>query len=412
VVRYIAKKNMTLRIMIIAGTLFAVLFVGIMLGMYYSKNVDSFDYQGDRNIPSKTGHKQDFEIRYDSYSEQDKRFVQMHIDKALAKLDRNADEFEIAAAINDYLYQYLILKANSGGSAKILREGHAICGGAMITMAEMLHSLGIKSKYAFLLGVPDQGSHSLLEVFFNDGRLGLFDPIFGILWFSPETNEPVSIMELLERPSLSNTTLYKSLHKRRKKLEDPVLPFKGFEKTYAHRPNYKEKNYDPYACFSQRSGGGLANEGMKSFIRIPLRLGVVLGSKTWDKKNGLPWESLFLLKDENGNYIFWAYQLGQVHEGYDIKHIYDLKGLSIERDYSLRLYYSASANNTVLSIQFIDPAKPTSYRRVKRLGFNPNSFKSGVIEIPFISTKSEASILVDAKGVIILHAIELIAVDH
>ena len=188
--------------------------------------------------PVAVPQKQDFEKRYDEYTEEEKAAILKHVKKALSGVGFHAPELEKAAAINDYIYQYLIHRDNTGSAPKLLQDGYAICGGAVVCMTEMLYAIGIKSKFAYLLGIPDQGAHSLVEVFFGDGNQGLFDPTFGILWYDPERGLPLSMMELLEKPLLVKSTLFKSRNEKRQTASDPVKISEDFASSYSLRLNH------------------------------------------------------------------------------------------------------------------------------------------------------------------------------
>lgn len=398
----------------------ALLVIGVLIGFAAGKYVVHYglfrsevNLTSDLNKSSNFLHsdyflkKQDFEKRYDSYSEAEKSIVLEHVQKALSGIGLDAEELEKAAAINDYIYQYLMLKDNMGGCAKLLNDGYALCGGAVVCMGEMLYSVGIKSKFAFLLGIPGQGAHSLLEVFLNDGSRGLFDPTFGMFWFDRDSKRTVSMMELLKTPSLCNTRLFKSQHKKRETDMDPIKVSTGYLSTYSLQMNYSEEYYDPYACFSQRKGGGVANEGLRTYLKIDLSPGLILGNKDWEpKEGGEPWSDLSLLKDKDNRYISWAYMLGQTM-GYDVKHIYYLHNMREGNRYSLDIHYCRAYEDTTVSVQFIEAQIPTSYRKIQNRDFDPLNFKSSTLSIGFAAAGKTDSVLVDANGIMIIHAIEL-----
>lgn len=389
------------------------LFLGALLGYQWRKYRDRTRFEEYKEQPSRltAPAKQEFEERYDAYPASKRAIVLRHRDQALSRLAPDADEMEIAAAINDYVYQYLISRDNVGGAAKLLKDGHAACGGAAVCMAELLHASGVKSKYAWLLGIPGQGAHSLVEVQFKDGTRGLFDPTYGILWHNPETGKPVSMMQLLESPSLCRTTLQKSNHTKRRKAGDPVMPCEGFAASYTRRIDHKEEFYDPYMCFAERTGGCVANEGQMLFVRVSLQPDVVRGRKIWHRRYPTPWSALALLRDERGRYVSWAYELGRSRIGYDIVHVYQMSRLEPGVNYVLRLHYSESRGVT-LSVQFLDSRTPTFYRKLPDHGFDPKAFKPVVVEMPFTASLAKTDVLVCASGFMILHAIELVEADR
>lgn len=276
----------------------------------------------DANIESsRYSKKQAFEKRYDKYSTEESKIIKLHVNKALSLLPSDVGELEIVAVINDYVYQYFVNKNNHGGAAKLLKEGYAICGGSAVTMAEMLYSVNVKSRLAFLIGIPNQGAHSLVEVYFKNGECGLFDPTFGIFWYDHENDKPVSIIKLLEDPKLSNVFLYKSIHKKREKTNEEVIPAREFLQTYQNKPSYKEKYYNPYLCFLKRSGGGVAGEEYKTYVKIPMKPGSLYGNRVGSSEEPSPFNKLALLKNQEGKNISWAYMLGKTGR-YNISHIY------------------------------------------------------------------------------------------
>ncbi|MBI5740655.1 MAG: transglutaminase domain-containing protein [Nitrospirae bacterium] len=359
---------------------------------------------------SKCEKKESFERQYDDLTSKEKKVVNSHVDRALSLLPPKPGELEIAAAINDYVYQYYIRKDNNGTTAKMLTEGHASCGGAAVTMAEMLYSVNIKSRLAYLVGIPNQGSHSLVEVYFTNGTSGLFDPTYGILWYDKENNRPVSILKLLSDPQLSNLFLYKSINKKRQELKDAVNPSQGFLQTYQNKRSYKEQYYDPYLCFRQRSGGGVAGDDYKTFVKIPMEPGVLYGDKDGSSNVVTPWNKLALLQNKEGKYISWAYMLGEVAD-YSVSHIYQFSKLITGNSYNLSLYY-AEANASILSIQILNGHRrgqendSTFYHQIEKLDYKKDIREIRKIDIPFTAESQDVRIIIATEGNIMLTAIE------
>ena len=215
-------------------------------------------------------NKEEFEVRYDNYSKTDKNIINKHLKLALKNLDNKKDELNVVASINDYLYQYFVYKNNLGTPNQLLKDGYAICGGTAVTMTEMLYAYGIKSRLAFLIGIPNQGAHSLVEVFFKNGQRGLFDPTFGLFWYDVNKNKTISIYELLNNPSLAINMLYETEHKKREKLNDKIKSFTSWKIHYKNKKDYEHSYYDPYLSFLERDAGGVAGEGIKSFVNLEL----------------------------------------------------------------------------------------------------------------------------------------------
>ena len=355
--------------------------------------------------------KQNFERAFDEYSVEEKDVVIVHVNKALSFLPNDADELEKAAAINDYVYQYFVNKSNYGNAAKLLKEGYAICGGAAVTMSEMLYSIGIKSRLAFLIGIPNQGAHSLVEVYFSNGTRGLYDPTFGILWYDHRNDMPISITKLLEDPRLSNVFLYKSENKKRDTTEEGIRPSRGFLQTYESRKNYREKYYDPYLSFLKRSGGGVSGEQYKTYVKIPVKPDILYGDKKGNVESAFPWTKLAVLQSQEEEYISWAYMVGKTGV-YNISHIYQLGDLHIGRQYILTIYY-AKASDAILSIQILNGHRvnqdndSTFYYELDNLYYKKDDYKIEHIGIPFIVDSKDVKIIMSTEGYLILTAIEL-----
>lgn len=159
------------------------LFISIFLaagGIYYSKNERIKNYAF--RIFKKPIHA---------------RSLSHHVYESLKNLE-NPTEFEKAAAINDYLYQYLFLKNHIGHHAgEILSQRQGICGAHAYCLAEMLRIAEVPCKQAFIHGAPVMGTHEMVQVFFSNGEIGLFDPTFGVYWKSPKSGKLLSIEELI-----------------------------------------------------------------------------------------------------------------------------------------------------------------------------------------------------------------------
>ncbi|MBI5740654.1 MAG: transglutaminase domain-containing protein [Nitrospirae bacterium] len=360
-------------------------------------------------VSLQTGQKQPFEITFDKYSPEEKKVITTHVDKALSLIPPRSGELETAAAINDYVFQYFVNKDNLGNAVKLLNEGHAICGGAAVTMAEMLYSVDIKSRLAFLIGIPTQGAHSLVEVYFRDGTRGLFDPSFGIFWYDYENKKPVSIVDLLAEPELSDIFLYKTINAKRKKTDEAVKPYIGLSQTYQNRKKYKEEYYDPYQCFSKRSGGGVSGEEYTTYVKIPLGPGSSYGDKKGSSET-TPWNKLAVLQNKEGEYISWAYMLGKTGD-YNITHVYRFAGLQPGDSYNLSLYY-AKAYNAVLSVQILNGHRPnqgnssTFYYEVENLTYKKSGSAIEKVHIPFTADSPNVEIITSTEGYLILTAIE------
>ncbi len=90
----------------------------------------------------------------------------------------------------------------------ILANGISSCGGYSLVMCEIARVSGLPARYLGIFGIPSAGSHALVEVYF-DGRWHLFDPTFGVFFYSAArwdgTGHVLSAAEIVasrERPTL------------------------------------------------------------------------------------------------------------------------------------------------------------------------------------------------------------------
>ncbi|MDE3000912.1 MAG: transglutaminase-like domain-containing protein [Gemmatimonadota bacterium] len=107
-------------------------------------------------------------------------------------------------AILRYASSALELKNNGGSATKIIKEGHAICGGLSHVLRVLCRMVGLPSRYigAFNLR-PIMGSHAISEVYY-DGKWHLLDPTFGLFFYSKKaydgTGEIASFHDLVMEP--------------------------------------------------------------------------------------------------------------------------------------------------------------------------------------------------------------------
>lgn len=362
---------------------------------------------------------QDFEIRVANYKPAELEFLFEHIDLALSKLPEDASEFEKVAAINDYLYQYLLVEVNATGdnAIDVLSQEHAICGGVILTMSEMLYAIGVKSKYAYIYG--GLGAHSMVEVFFSDGTRGLFDPTYGLLYYNPTTHQPISIFDIFENVELSRHAYYTTHPKQN--INGQITPLSDIFTAYADKDIiggriFSGSPMDPYAIFSAAEGGGVANEGVANFIEVELHPGTLLGEKEWtpDGEWPLPWGKLAAWQREDGTYLSWAYQMGQTL-GYDIKHVYTLTNLEPGKTYTLR-HYLARAYPAVnsdlpgptITIQQIHPFGFTRYKNLDYIDIPFDAFEAYSSDLVFKAADDQMTFVFDVSGTVIITAIELV----
>jgi hypothetical protein len=358
---------------------------------------------------------QDFEIRFERYTDAQRQVILDHVAAALRNLPGGASEFEKVAAINDYLYQYFHRQnSNGAGGADYLTNGESICGGTVVSMAEMLYSQKIKSKYAYVYG--GLVAHSMLEVFFSDGTRGLFDPYNGYLFYNKELARPISITDILTGINLNEVTFYSSQPKQ--EITGEIVPLSDVFLSYLDHDTL-DRDFDPVELFARMDGAGVANEGYKDYLEVALNPGEHIGEPAWTPESEAPnpWNTLAVWRKNNGDYLSWAYLLGQTAHGYDVKHIYHLEGLTPGQRYTLRHYLVRgylSVNDTndgpVITIQPISPFQPGQFSGLEAFNIPlDDRFTPRVHDFTFEAQAAQADFIYDVSGIIIVAAIELIS---
>lgn len=167
-------------------------------------------------------------------------------------------------------------------------------------MVELLYQAGIRSRHAALLGVPFQGNHSLVQVYLGHGRPGLFDPTFGVFWYSRRRKRPVPFERLPAHPSVSDRTLYKSVDRKRVAASDPVVPIAGIAAGYTQRAGYNESpdttglpRMDWRRAFAERGAPGWRTPASRSTLEFgsgrATRRATESGTERW-RPRGRDWQ--------------------------------------------------------------------------------------------------------------------------
>ncbi len=284
-----------------------------------------------------------FEDRVDRYSAKDFAKLMNYVNDALSGLPRLASEVERAFAIHFYLYQHLrrsFFEASTG--LIVLDNAKAVCGGFTVAMAEMLYALGIKSRVAFTLN-GTQGAHSMVEVFFSDGRQGLFDPTYGLVYFNVQTRTPVPFSKVT---ALLNDPRPPILVARRGNF--PVDDARNLDEDFtAVRNDYLPADQaDPAALqpfrdyFTNDLAQGLTYTNTPVTIPVPLEPGQLLGRDAWTylPEEPTPWHKLSLQQDTTYGFLTWAFILGRTYDGYFVHHELKLSKLEVGVTYSIRFY--------------------------------------------------------------------------
>ncbi len=402
------------RALLYAASTFAAFVIGGLGGVFLGESTYAPPSSGYQ-LPYPP--RQVFEKAFATYNEKQRSTILAHVERALTKLPEGASPLEKAAAINTYLYQYFRRAhlAKGANGVELLQSGEAICGGAVATMAEMLYAIGVKGKYAYAIG--GNAAHSMMEVFFDDGTQGLFDPYHGVLYLDREKAQPLSIIDInnnleeyARRPPVMFTAHGKAT------TPSGVVPMASLSAAYTPTDRFGRTDYDFVKLFNKADSVGVANSGLSSFVNIELRPGDVIGRKSWKQSHTepRPWTKLAMWEREPGDYLSWAYMLGDSALGYTVKHVYTMRGLDRGRNYLLELYIATAYGqpdsdvaNAVVSVQPTAPFGKTRHLEVKPGGYVPDNFVPRRLEIPFRAEASEVVFVLDAHGILTLSGIEL-----
>ena len=338
--------------------------------------------------------------------------VEIHVEKALDGLSTEASTYDKAAALNAYIHLYV--KRVSGSTAKtvddVLEAGEAICGGMSLALIKMLEHIGLKADYAFTYG--GLAAHSMVEVLFNDEVHGLFDPYHGVAFYSTDEQRPLSIFDI-ER--CSNADPAPVFYVRRSVC--PSTPLTRAN-VYTSEDEDGRMDFSFPEIFTSANGVGLANSGFVSFINIQLSPGDVMGDETWSSPSASaprPWTTLSGQRRSTGEYVSWAYQLGQTALGYNIIHVYTLFDLIPGQQYSLQLRIAniytqsgVSDRSMALTMHPVSPFGKSQFFPLREQGYREEQdYIPKVIEL--IVTAETESIVINgnANGDLVLQSIAL-----
>lgn len=268
-----------------------------------------------------------------------------HLSESMKHLE-NPTEFEKATAVNDYLYQYLLMKNQIGNyPGEILWNRQGFCGAHARCMVKMLQNAGIRCQEVYLHGIPLMSTHELVQVYFSNGEVGLFDPTFGIYWRSPETEKLLSLQELIQNPSLAKLAITKTDHQKSTKKTDPIHPYYTSDKHYQNEPSFNETiPYEQY--FLTMRGAGVYDTSRTEFIILPIATTpTFIGSKSNR-------DQLIQYKTDDQIEIPWLSNLGNFQD-VNWSQIYKISSLEPNKKYVVSLYYVRSIDST-LSVMAID----------------------------------------------------------
>ncbi len=344
--------------------------------------------------------RQDFEKRYASYTLAEKKVIVNHVNKAWSRLDRGATSLERIAAINAYLYQYLVRRSFSGNTrgVEVLRSRYAVCGGMVLTMAEMVYAAGYRARYAFTVG--GLAAHSMLEVYYPNGTHSLFDPYHGAMYVIPKSLRPVSLFDVpkyfksKQPPVLLVQKVFpKTL------AQATVTPMSDIRRTYGTTVPAKVKDFRFPEIFTKSLAWGVANSGVATVIPIKLKPRQAVGKTAWAKssKEPNPWTALSLWKTKAQGYLSWAYKIGDTSQGYRIQHSLELQKLIPGRKYTIQYFISHSVSAKTLAVPSISIRRagsvktPGKFKLSVRPNRNTSAFIPQVASYTFKATADTAT---------------------
>lgn len=360
---------------------------------------------------------QDFEIRYSTYDSSEKSILSRHVAQAKIGLPPEPSEYEIAAAFNAYIYRNLKRAdgASGKGTVDILTQGEAVCGGMVVTLAEMLYSVGIKSRFAFLVG--GNAAHSMLEVSFNNNESGLFDPYHGIAYYDQERHHPVSITQV---ESYIDEKIMQPVLFVRKKAQPVFNTREYLAANYSTHDTENRVDYNFSQIFKRAHAAGIANTGLYTTINIMLEPKQFVGVRSWNRSKGArPWTRIAQWKLANGEYLSWAYIMGQTSLGYVVEHVYTLKGLKVGKKYSLILIVANAYKNDqgrtsgpAITLQPVAPFADATFEVLENRGFSDDTYSPQIVRHTFTATKTEMVVIGQGTGDFVLQGIGLDTLDY
>ena len=99
-------------------------------------------------------------------------------------------------------------------------------------MEQILYVAGIQSRDAYLVGIPERGTHAMVEVSLGDKGSGLFDPTYGTVFFDAGRRSAVGIADLITSPARLPKATFRTVDAKRRQNGDPVRPIAGFSRGY------------------------------------------------------------------------------------------------------------------------------------------------------------------------------------
>jgi len=342
--------------------------------------------------------------------------IARHAANALAGIPKNASRYDKAAALNAYVH--LTIKRTHGSVAQTAEEvlvtGEAVCGGMSLLLIKLLAHIGLQTEYAFTHG--GLAAHSMVEIFFTETVHGLFDPYHGVAFYSVARGRPISILEIDDFVEADPKPVFFV-----RRSVDRSLPLTR-ENAYSPTDEDDRRDFAFPDLFTKADGVGIGNRGFVSFIHMELSPGTALGDPMWSSPSEpapRPWSELSQLQHHSGNYISWAYLLGQTSLGYRIGHVYDMKNLVPGTRYELLLKVTnayvksqTTLHGPAITLNLARPRGRSQFVSLDARGYRQgDEYHPQSARIAFTATTSEQMIIAAATGDIVLQSIHLVEPD-
>lgn len=116
--------------------------------------------------------------------------------------------------ISRFVASFMKLDSNSGTASKAIKDGHSLCGGMARVFIMLARRLDIPARQCSAFYLPSLSNHVVAEAHY-DGRWHLFDPTFGLFFYSNSEYDHhgniISLHDLIADPS--SPTPFKLLQK-------------------------------------------------------------------------------------------------------------------------------------------------------------------------------------------------------
>lgn len=140
------------------------------------------------------------------------------LDQTLARIfPQGADSLSVedkCIEITRFVASSMKLDPNSGTATKAIKDGHSLCGGMARVFIMLARRLDIPARQCSAFYLPSLSNHVVAEAHY-DGRWHLFDPTFGLFFYSnveyDRQGNIISLHDLITNPS--GPTPFKLLQK-------------------------------------------------------------------------------------------------------------------------------------------------------------------------------------------------------